>query len=176
MMHASCVCEVFHSCFAAPYRTKLIGGAGEPLYQPAVNDGDWHVIYFREDFPSSALHEISHWSIAGKARRQLLDFGYWYEDERDADKQKAFEDLEIKPQALEWIFSRASGIEFRVSADNFNESIVALDRLRQEVRLGAVAWLQAGLPTRAQRFVEALVQRTGNVCALDPSTYCEVPQ
>ncbi len=49
---------------------------------------------------ASALHEISHWCIAGKARRELVDFGYWYcPDGRDAMTQSQFEDVEVKPQA-----------------------------------------------------------------------------
>ncbi len=43
----------------------------------------------RTDFFASALHEISHWCVAGKARREQVDFGYWYcPDGRDAMTQK----------------------------------------------------------------------------------------
>ncbi len=39
-----------------------------------------------------------HWCIAGKARRNRVDFGYWYcPDGRDAQTQSQFEDVEVKP-------------------------------------------------------------------------------
>ena len=76
---------------------------------------------FAHGFYASGLHEISHWCIAGEARRQLVDFGYWYcPDGRDAQTQSEFEAVEIKPQALEWMFCVAAGFPFNVSCDNLN--------------------------------------------------------
>ncbi len=70
-------------------------------------------------FFNSALHEISHWSIAGDKRRLLPDLGYWYApDGRTAEQQALFEQVEIKPQAIEWLFATAFGRKFRVSLDN----------------------------------------------------------
>ena len=76
-------------------------------------------IQFAHGFFNSALHEISHWSISGEKRRLLPDLGYWYApDGRTAEQQALFEQVEIKPQAIEWLFATAFGRKFRVSLDN----------------------------------------------------------
>ncbi len=75
----------------------------------------YHRIVFAHGF-SPVLHEISHWCIAGEARRRLR---YWYcPDGRDEKTQCEFEVVEIKPQALDWLFCVAVGIPFNVSCDN----------------------------------------------------------
>lgn len=62
---------------------------------------------------------MSHWCIAGKYRRTLNDFGYWYApDGRSEEQQKNFEKVEIKPQAIECLLTLACGRFFRVSQDN----------------------------------------------------------
>ena len=49
----------------------------------------------------------------------MPDFGYWYApDGRSAAQQQAFERVEIKPQALECLFTLACGRTFQVSQDN----------------------------------------------------------
>ena len=76
-------------------------------------------IEFAHGFFASALHELSHWCVAGEARRRLPDFGYWYApDGRTAAQQQAFERVEIKPQALECLFTLACERSFEVSQDN----------------------------------------------------------
>ena len=66
-----------------------------------------------------SLLELSHWCVAGEARRRLPDFGYWYApDGRSAAQQQSFERVEIKPQALECLFTLACGRPFQVSQDN----------------------------------------------------------
>ena len=65
------------------------------------------------------MHEISHWTIAGAKRRLLPDLGYWYApDGRTKEQQDLFEQVEIKPQAIEWLFAQSFGRKFRVSLDN----------------------------------------------------------
>lgn len=146
---------VFADCFRARWRTRLEGGAAEPLYLPAAADG-LHQLCYRADYFASALHETAHWCIAGPARRLRIDFGYWYRpDGRDASAQHAFEAVEARPQALEWIFSVAAGYRFRPSADNlrgigaggdFGARVVAeLERL-----------LDRGPPPRGRLFADAL--------------------
>lgn len=67
---------------------------------------------------------ISHWCVAGKARREQVDFGYWYcPDGRDAMTQSQFEDVEVKPQAFEWLFCVAAGFPFNVSCDNLEGDV-----------------------------------------------------
>ena len=75
---------VFNHVFQAADATILCGGAAEPYYEPGAPS----VIYFREDFVRSALHEVAHWCVAGPVRRGLPDYGYWYApDGRNADQQ-----------------------------------------------------------------------------------------
>ncbi|MDY6488560.1 hypothetical protein GIX10_05345 [Acinetobacter sp. YIM 103518] len=96
----------------------LVKGDFEPEYFPATETAPAR-IQFAHGFFNSALHEISHWTIAGDKRRLLPDLGYWYApDGRTADQQALFEQVEIKPQAIEWLFAQSFGRRFRVSLDN----------------------------------------------------------
>ena len=96
----------------------LVKGDFEPEYFPETSDS-YAKIQFAHGFFNSALHEISHWTIAGDARRKLPDLGYWYApDGRTQQQQALFEQVEIKPQAIEWMFAKAFGRKFRVSLDN----------------------------------------------------------
>ena len=152
--------NVFHDCFLLAENTRLVGGAEEPLYQPAQAAGEACLLYYREDFFASALHEIAHWCIAGQARRRQLDFGYWYAPEgRNPVQQRAFEAVEVQPQALEWYFSQACGYQFRVSVDNLDPGSGKLpDTLdfRRQVAAQARHWQREGLPRRAGVFYTAL--------------------
>ena len=50
-----------------------------------------------------------------------MDYGYWYQpDGRDEQTQAEFEKVEVKPQALEWIFTQSLGQEFFLSTDNLS--------------------------------------------------------
>ncbi len=160
---------VFERCFAASENTRLIGGADEPVYLPAGPDRLTHELYYREDFFASALHEIAHWCIAGPARRQQVDFGYWYAPEgRSSEQQTAFESVEIKPQALEWIFSRVCTYRFRLSADNFGADGSAPDTSAFAAAVTAQArrYQSEGLPPRAQAFFMALAGEFGSAAQL----------
>lgn len=123
------------------------------------------MLYYRGDYFASALHEIAHWCIAGEERRQLPDFGYWYTPEsRGPDQQRAFEAVEIKPQAVEWFFSKACASPFQVSADNIDlERAGALDRagFRSAVLDQARALQVHGLSTRTSIFYQALSNEFG---------------
>ncbi|WP_019837739.1 elongation factor P hydroxylase [Acinetobacter towneri] len=97
---------------------NLVKGDFEPDYFPATATQPAR-IQFAHGFFNSALHEISHWCIAGEHRRLLPDLGYWYApDGRTQEQQALFEQVEIKPQAIEWLFAQAFGRKFRVSLDN----------------------------------------------------------
>ncbi|MDF1822884.1 MAG: elongation factor P hydroxylase [Alcanivoracaceae bacterium] len=110
--------QLFAQCFGAGYQTCLSGGHDEPFYQPA-RDGQPARLCYRADFFRSALHEVAHWCIAGPARRQQTDFGYWYEpDGRSVERQQAFLMAEVRPQAFELVFCAAAGHRFSVSLDN----------------------------------------------------------
>ena len=100
------------------HNVTLVKGDFEPEYFPAINQQPAK-IQFAHGFFNSALHEISHWTISGEQRRKLPDLGYWYApDGRTAEQQALFEQVEIKPQAIEWLFATAFGRKFRVSLDN----------------------------------------------------------
>ena len=158
---AAAVADLFDALFAREYHTRLVGGAAEPLYLPS-RDGAPARICYREDFLASALHEVAHWCIAGPARRRQRDYGYWYApDGRDARQQRRFVAVEARPQALEWIFSRACAVPFRVSIDNLDAPPDAAADAALAVAVAAQARrLQArGLPERAGRFFAALRAR-----------------
>lgn len=159
--------SVFARRFYASDNTRLVGGFDEPLYQPASAPGQQHSLYYREDFFASALHEVAHWCIAGYDRRQLTDFGYWYEpDGRDTPQQEAFLSVEFKPQALQWFFSKACRYPFRLSGDNLAGAgdAIQLDKsFEQRVIAQARAWCGTDLPTLACLFFSTLCEEFGTV-------------
>lgn len=109
--------KLFNTLFA-DQQVILVRGDSEPEYFPANNNQPAR-IEFAHGFFQSALHECSHWCIAGERRRQLSDFGYWYAaDGRSEAQQQAFERVEIRPQALECLFTLACRRPFQVSQDN----------------------------------------------------------
>jgi len=109
--------ELFDSTFAH-YHTRLVRSTGEPEYFPATDTTPARIA-FAHGFFASALHELSHWCIAGAHRRTLSDFGYWYApDGRTQSQQAAFEQVEIKPQAIECLLTLACVRKFLVSQDN----------------------------------------------------------
>ena len=164
--------RLFRQTFYQDYLTVLQGGMDEPLYQPATQVGEPHRLYYREDFVSSALHEIAHWCIAGEMRRRRVDFGYWYiPDGRNQQQQKTFESVEVKPQALEWLFSEAAGVKFHFSVDNLSGSGQASSWFIGAVTQQAACWCVAGLPERAAMFIDALIGQYGTEGCLDPARY-----
>lgn len=151
---------LFKQCFYKEYQTLLIGGADEPLYSPATSRVEPHRLYYRADYFASALHEIAHWCIAGAQRRQQEDFGYWYcPDGRSPDQQRAFEAVEVKPQAVEWMLSVAAAAPFRISSDNLlgmaNNTEEGGD-FYQAVASQVQCYRQSALPARARQFFYAL--------------------
>ncbi|TBR42255.1 hypothetical protein CBF23_008020 [Marinomonas agarivorans] len=185
-MHSSeQLIHIFAATFFSTFATRLQGGADEPYYSPVKeyapvtengSDESCAVIYFRDNFISSALHEISHWVIAGEQRRALPDYGYWYEaDDRDLEKQKKFETVEIKPQAIECLFHLAAGLPFQVSVDNL--SLPDYDRRPFErlVEKQVYAYcsfdeskaLVMKMPKRAYLFIQALLAYRNIQCATE---------
>ena len=151
--------RLFSQEFAESDKTELIGGAAEPYYEP----GSLNRIYFRADYVRSALHEVAHWCVAGRRRRQLPDYGYWYSpDGRDANQQQAFFAVEARPQAVERCFCEAIGIAFSPSVDNVGAQIEPQQVCRFEVRIQEWCdqFAQSELPPRAARFVTVLRSTT----------------
>lgn len=159
---ASAIIDIFNDEFAERENTLLCGGADEPYYEPAGAAGGRARISFRADYASSALHEVAHWCIAGRARRELPDYGYWYApDGRSAQQQARFLEVEARPQALEWCFSQAAGLRFRLSLDNLDAppDPGAERRFGDAVVRAALRLRNEGLPPRGERFLIALARR-----------------
>lgn len=152
------ISALFDGIFAERYQTRLIRGGDEPLYRPATSEIAYHQVIFARGYYASALHEISHWCIAGEKRRQLEDYGYWYSpDGRNAEQQVAFENAEIAPQALEYLFTQACGRKFHVSVDNLGgDTDVDRDAFQKKVMARAERYECEGLPVRADAFLHAL--------------------
>ena len=151
---------LFKQCFYKDYQTLLMGGADEPLYSPAASSLEPHRLFYRADYFASALHEIAHWCIAGTQRRQQEDWGYWYcPDGRSPAQQRAFEAVEVKPQAVEWMLSVAAAAPFRISSDNLlgmaSNSEEGSD-FSQAVAAQVQCYRRTALPPRASQFFFAL--------------------
>lgn len=162
--------HVFNVVFAH-HHTILVRGQHEPEYFPAQHDQPAKIV-FAHGYFASALHEISHWCIAGAARRKLPDLGYWYApDGRNAEQQALFEQVEVKPQALEWLLSAACLREFRVSLDNLNGAGGDGQAFKHAVqaRVQAIFAGNAPLPTDAAVLLSVLLVaiRGGNGLQLD---------
>lgn len=168
--------ELFDRSFVASHATCLRGGAEEPLYQPASEPGELSQVVFTRDYFASALHEVAHWCVAGTGRRQQVDYGYWYApDGRSQEQQNEFERVEVKPQALEWLFSAAAGWRFRVSADNLSLDQGPSDSFKTAVWQQAQHYCRQGVNNRVEVFLEALVvhYRAGSSLAdlLQPANF-----
>lgn len=154
---------IFNDLFEQSENTILIGGALEPMYKPCDADHPCHRVIFTRDYFASALHEIAHWCLAGAERRKLVDYGYWYYPEgRTPEQQAQFEQAEVKPQSLEYLFSRAAGSRFIPSRDDFRPDTygaaeVFADNIMQQAR----EYERHGLPERAGIFVERVAKFYG---------------
>jgi elongation factor P hydroxylase len=177
-MNDDALIDCFHSCFFLEYHTCLRGGFDEPLYVPCRGEKPAE-IRFRRDYVSSALHEVAHWCIAGKKRRLLQDFGYWYEpDGRNPQQQQAFVQVEAKPQAIEWWFHQAIGRRFHLSFDNLSGESIDPMPFAQAVVAQALDYSVNGLPLRADKYVVALSRQCGSVDQIqsfEPSLHMLIP-
>lgn len=149
---------LFNHVFSSRYRTLLVRGEDEPLYSPARDEHDYHRVIFAHGYFASALHEISHWCIAGAQRRLLEDYGYWYlPDGRDDNAQQAFEAAEVAPQAIEKQMTLSCARRFNVSVDNLDGSAeVDRDAFAALVEARRQRYLSEGWPLRAAAFCQAL--------------------
>lgn len=153
--------DIFNQSFKEQWGTELVRGADEPVYIPRTAHYPFDRVIFAHGYFASALHEISHWCIAGDERRRLTDFGYWYNpDGRTEQQQAEFEIVEVKPQALEWIFCKAANFKFNVSLDNLSGDISAAaqaaENFKDKIWTQAQQYIHDGLPERANIFVDTL--------------------
>lgn len=139
------------------WNTILVGGFAEPLYLPPEH-GRPAEIQFVRDYTRSALHELAHWCIAGQQRRTLVDYGYWYApDGRSSEQQEEFFRVEVKPQALEFAFSKQCQIPFEVSCDNLYGGTIDKTLFEGKVAQQLEEYEKHGFPARAQE-VRALLE------------------
>ncbi|BBM02758.1 elongation factor P hydroxylase [Microbulbifer sp. GL-2] len=168
------IAKVFNRCFSDPegLNTRLCGGFPEPFYRPAGGAQSHHLVEFTRDYPASALHEVAHWCVAGAERRQMPDYGYWYApDGRTAGQQARFELVEVKPQALEWIFARACGLKFRVSTDNLESGLGASDNFKAAIWKQVQEYCAKGPNARAHTFALDLAGEFGQPDPLNAKAY-----
>lgn len=164
------VVHYFNQTFMDSHNTQLVCCEEEPIYRPADKKHSQHRIIFAHGFFASALHEIAHWCVAGPQRRELEDYGYWYEpDGRSAERQAEFEKVEIKPQALEWIFSVACHHPFHFSADNLDSKLSISQSFKTLVYKQVESYLTEGLPSDAKIWTNTLIThyRSGSPLQID---------
>lgn len=179
-------CQALVILFASVFpELEIIGGADEPFYQAPVYRSSYQSsfsqdktlaneltgteklqskakLFFRANYPRSLLHELSHYCLAGKARRQLDDFGYWYTPcGRDEAQQRAFEQVEARPQGLEKALCEAIGIAFSPSLDDFSGNPASAEFI-EELEAHYQQMLTAPPPS-ARRALEALRHYRQNV-------------
>lgn len=163
---------LFNATFEKTRNTRLICCEAEPIYRPADAVTPYHRIVFAHGFFASALHEIAHWCVAGKERRLLEDFGYWYEpDGRSGERQAEFERVEVKPQALEWIFSKSANFEFHFSADNLEADARPSETFMHNVWQQVQDYLGDGLPEDAQLWSQTLIHHYRHQQPLEASEF-----
>lgn len=167
------ITNIFDTCFATSFNTRLVKGNDEPIYLPSgmtdigIAAQEYNQVVFAHGYYASALHEIAHWCLAGEARRKKIDFGYWYcPDGRTAKQQAEFQQAEIKPQAIEWAFCVAAGFQFNVSCDNltgdeFGQQPDA-EAFRKTIFAQVKDYLETHFPPRAMTFINALASFYGN--------------
>lgn len=80
-------------------------------------------------------------------------------------QQQNFFQVEVRPQALEWIFSSAAGVPFKPSVDNLSLDPEMIDSMRDEfirnLKAQTKGYLRSELETknslsRARLFIESL--------------------
>jgi elongation factor P hydroxylase len=152
------IARCFNETFARSHGCVMVGGGLEPRYLPGGRAPHRAILRYRENFAASALHEAAHWCIAGRRRRAMVDFGYWYAPPpRTGDLQARFVLVEARAQALERHFSRCIGLPFQPSIDDVSQvDAAALSRFAAAIERAAAQMCAAGLPARARRFADAL--------------------
>lgn len=147
---------LFDDTFLVSFNTELVKGDDEPLYLPANEQRPHHQVIFAHGYFASCLHEIAHWCIAGEQRRLLEDYGYWYEpDGRSANQQAEFEKVEVKPQALEWLFSQACDFRYHPSFDNLSGEETDTSDFKKAIHQQVLTYFETQCPPRAQMFIDA---------------------
>ena len=160
-LHVDDICSIFNRVFDAD-STKLIAGGSEPLFTPATAASPHAYITYARGLVQSSLHETAHWLYAGNKRRQLVDYGYWYvPDGRNAQEQQCFEQHEVAVQGIEWVLSIASGVQFRVSADNWHSPVPSTQFIQAIFQRSSMLIAQQAWPTSWRDLVAQLCIASG---------------
>lgn len=147
---------VFNELFFSKHQTILVSGGSEPVYLPVSDDDAYAQIIFTGDYFASALHEVAHWCLAGPQRLANIDYGYWYIPDRNPQQQRAFERVEVKPQALEQLFSEACGFPYRPSFDNLQVPEYSSEWFNRRRIAQYERYKLHGMPAKATQFHQAL--------------------
>ena len=156
-LDSAAITACFNGTFLAAERVALVGGYREPLYIPATATAPAQ-LRFTHDYAASALHEVSHWCIAGPKRRQQMDFGYRYVPApRSEPQQRAFLRSEVGAQALESLFADLAGVDFSLSFDDLEDRHLGLRAaFAADVAARRRSLAAGALPPAARRFCDAL--------------------
>ena len=93
-------------------------------------------------------------------------------DGRNRRQQEAFELVEAKPQALEWLFTQACARRFHPSSDNLSAGQIDNHRFRQAVLAQVHSYCRFGMPERARQFRSALCAYYGVADVLEQDDFC----
>jgi len=161
MIRLSELLDLLNKNYLYQHATRIIGGFDQPFYR-AFRDGQQAEIQFSHDYIRSALHELSHWCVAGVERRKLDDFGYWYAaDGRNQPQQDEFFKVEIKPQAIEWAFSIVAGVDFEASVDNLYNQVDGGKEFEQNLHKQMQQYLRDGFPKRVKEILLIIASYRG---------------
>ncbi|MBL4659190.1 MAG: elongation factor P hydroxylase [Alcanivoracaceae bacterium] len=161
MIRLSELLDLLNKNYLYQYRTRLVGGFNEPFYR-TFQKGQQAEIQFSHDYIRSALHELSHWCVAGIERRKLDDFGYWYAaDGRNQQQQDEFFKVEIKPQTIEWAFSMVSGVDFEASVDNLQNQVGGAKQFEQNLHKQMLQYLGDSFPKRVKEILLIIASYRG---------------
>jgi elongation factor P hydroxylase len=156
MMPLNELIVLLNTVYMPSYGTVLRGGFDEPFYL-AARPGKAAEIRFTRDYYRSALHELAHWCVAGKERRKIDDFGYWYApDGRTQEQQDEFFRVEVKPQAIEWALSLCCGVKFDVSVDNLSNAVAGIQEFKSRVLRQLQIYLNKGFPARTETLLRVI--------------------
>ena len=151
--------NLFNATFETAENTILVATMDEPHYMPHGDDRLGNCIFYTQDSYTSLMHEVAHWCRAGKERRQLPDYGYWYQaEDRSSEAQALYLQSESKTQALEWIFCVAAGVHVQIIPENQPHSFEPSLEFKKSIYAATLNYLQKGLSDRAERFKQVLLK------------------
>ena len=161
MIELTALINLLNNQYLNNFNTVMVGGFDEPFYK-ASTESQAAEIQFSHNYIRSALHELSHWCVAGVERRKIDDFGYWYaSDGRNQQQQNEFFKVEIKPQAIEWAFSIVLGVRFEASVDNLNTKVDGIDVFKKNLKKQLLSYCDNSFPKRTDEILKLFAKNQG---------------